>query len=127
MENFNKRQIGGDFEKIAALYLKQKGYEILTYNFRSRTAEIDLVAKDKEYIVFVEVKYRRGTAKGFPQEAVTDKKQKVISSCALWYLTKNHMWGRPCRFDVVAIMGEVGETPKVVSHIENAFEFAAYH
>ena len=58
MTDMNRRETGSRYEKQAAVYLEQKGYEILEMNFRCRRGEIDLVARDGEYLVFVEVKYR---------------------------------------------------------------------
>ena len=62
----NKRKIGQDNENAAAEYLKQQGYEILAQNFYTRMGEIDLIARDDEYLVFVEVKYRRSASAGYP-------------------------------------------------------------
>ena len=103
----NKREVGSSYEEIAAAYLLKEGYEILERNFRDRQGEIDLVARDGEYFVFVEVKYRKNSDRGFPQEAVTPKKQRTIRKTAIYYLF-THGLGQetPCRFDVVAIMGE---------------------
>ena len=74
---YNKRQIGTEKEKLAGAYLEQNGYEIIEYNFRCKQGEIDIVAKDGEYLVFCEVKYRSNIKKGTPFEAVDYKKQRV--------------------------------------------------
>ena len=71
--------------------------------------EIDIIARDGEYLVFCEVKYRTDRRKGMPSEAVHIRKQQVISRCALYYMTVNGVWGCPCRFDVVGILGEAGD------------------
>lgn len=114
---YNKRQVGVQYERKAGEYLKSCGYEIVEYNFRCRLGEVDIVARDGEYLVFCEVKYRRGALKGHPSEAVGPKKQRVISRCAAWYLMTKGMEEAACRFDVVAIEG--GK----IDLIKNAFEY----
>ncbi|MBQ8802708.1 MAG: YraN family protein [Tyzzerella sp.] len=113
----NKRATGADYEKKAAAYLESKGYEILEFNFHCRMGEIDLVAKDGEYLVFVEVKYRDSEKKGHPLEAVSAQKQRTISKCAMYYMTKNGLSYMPVRFDVVGILGND------IQLIQNAFDF----
>lgn len=103
----NRRMTGGCYEALAAGYLEGQGLEILERNFRTRTGEIDLIARDGRYLVFVEVKYRRDGAKGDPAEAVDLRKQGRIRGAARYYLY-SHGYGEdsPCRFDVVGIMGD---------------------
>ena len=116
----NRRKTGTKYEKIAGEFLEKQGYQILEYNFRCRYAEIDIVAKDGEYLVFCEVKYRTDRRKGMPSEAVHIRKQQVISRCALYYMTVNGVWGCPCRFDVVGILGEAGDE---IQLYRNAFDY----
>ena len=111
----SSRQTGTDYERAAGYYLEQLGYEILEYNYRCRVGEIDLVAKDGEYLVFCEVKYRADKRKGGPLEAVGPGKQKTIFRCAMFYLTEHHIKNVPCRFDVIGIEGTE------VTYIKNAF------
>ena len=115
----NKRETGRFSEQKAAACLKGRGSEILEINYRSRQGEIDLIAKDGETLVFVEVKFRFRTGSGHPSEAVDQKKQKRISRCALHYLTSRNLTDVPCRFDVVCICGEEGE-PLLY---QNAFDY----
>lgn len=112
-------------ERLAAQYLKEQGYQILEHNYRLRTGEIDLIAKEGERIVFVEVKTRRTLKFGVPQAAVTLAKQKQISKIALSYLQANNLLDAPCRFDVVAIFLSSKSTPVKLEHIQNAFDFVA--
>ena len=114
---YNKRAEGGRYEQIAGKYLEERGYEIICYNYRCRIGEIDIIARDGESLVFCEVKYRRDTSKGHPAEAVDARKQRVIARCAMYYITANRLPEIPCRFDVVAILGEE------ITHIKNAFEY----
>ncbi len=101
----NKRAVGAEYEQKAAQYLESCGYKITVRNFRCRMGEIDLIAEDGEYLVFIEVKYRADAQMGEPQEAVNLRKQRRISRAAAYYCMKN---GRPpeqpCRFDVAAYM-----------------------
>lgn len=87
--------------------MEKNGYVLLEKNYRCRTGEIDLIAKDGAYLVFLEVKYRNSAALGDPAEAVDLKKQKRITGAARYFLM-THGYGEdiPCRFDVVAILGE---------------------
>lgn len=100
----NKRETGSEYEKIAGEYLEKSGYQILEYNFRCRTGEIDIIARDGIYLVFCEVKYRSTEEKGHPFEAVSYMKQKKISKCAMYYLKKKGLYEVPCRFDVIGIL-----------------------
>lgn len=113
----NRRKVGNDYEKLAANYLEARGYEILEYNFYTRTGEIDLIAKHGIYLVFVEVKYRKDASAGHPFEAISIQKQRSISRSALYYMKKKGLPEMPIRFDVVGILGEQIEL------IQNAFEF----
>ena len=114
-ENRNRRKTGADYELAAGFYLEQEGWKILEYNYRTRNGEIDIVARDGEYLVFCEVKYRSDDQKGSPLEAVDARKQKAIFRCALFYLTEKHLGEVPCRFDVIGIEGTR------ITHIKNAF------
>lgn len=102
----NKRKIGTDYEQLAAKYLGGRGYEIIESNYRCPVGEIDLIAKDGTYLVFIEVKYRRNLGAGSPLEAVDRKKQQTIRRVAQWYLTERHLYDIPVRFDVTGILGE---------------------
>ena len=116
----NKRELGSAYERLAGTYLENQGYEILEYNVYSRSGEIDIVARDGAYIVFVEVKYRSDDKYGEPLEAVSFSKQRTISKCALSYLKKHRLWDVPVRFDVIGILGNE------ITLIKNAFEFCGH-
>lgn len=117
----NKREVGTAYEKMAGAYLIAQGYEILQYNFRCRKGEIDIIAKEGEYLVFAEVKYRKDAKSGNPLEAVNAKKQQIISKVALYYcVTHGYEEGTPCRFDVIAVLGDQ------ISLLRNAFEYSGY-
>jgi putative endonuclease len=112
---------GKEGEKIAAAYLKKNGYRIMEINFRCPIGEIDIVAKEKDDLVFVEVKTRKSIELGYPEQAVGMRKQKKMSQLALWYMQKRKIADTNTRFDVVAItlIPEKNE----VKLIQNAFDF----
>lgn len=103
----NKRQLGTDKERMAAEYLEKQGLVILETNFRSRQGEIDIVARDDKYLVFVEVKFRSSTRLGSALEAVNYKKQCQICKVADYYRCRHRLGDDTMvRYDVVAIQGE---------------------
>ncbi len=103
----NKRNIGSYYEKIACEELKKQGYNILETNYYTRIGEIDIVAKDGDYLVFIEVKYRRSHVSGLPEEAVDARKRHRIYEAARYYMLSNRIYtDTPMRFDVVAIEGD---------------------
>ena len=112
----NKRKEGSIWENLAAAYLAEQGLLILEKNYRTRLGEIDLIAKEKDTLVFVEVKYRKTDRMGLPEEAVTRKKQGTIRKVAESY--RSFHWKgteTPCRVDVIAVLGEE------ITRIKNAF------
>ena len=113
-----KRFLGDIGENAAVRYLKRQGYKIIERNFSCRFGEIDIIAKDKDYLVFVEVKARMSRAFGDPAEAVDLKKQQKIRDVAQLYLIKTGKTEKNCRFDVVALLG--GEQP-FINHVIDAF------
>ena len=118
MENEkNRRRTGTKYEKIAGEFLEKQGYRILEYNFRCRYAEIDIVAKDGEYLVFCEVKFSKTGGLSAALEAVSVPKQMRLSGAAVYYLMKNGCTEIPCRFDVIGIAGNK------ISLRKNAFEY----
>ncbi len=123
-KNISRRHlaIGQKGEAAAARFLKKEGYEILAQNYRTTLGEIDIVARDGETLVFIEVKTRSGNSYGLPQDAVDLKKQVKITQVALLYLSKENLRPCSCRFDVVAVRKELASYH--VELIRNAFEMA---
>ena len=119
----NRRQkFGEKGEAIAVRHLKKNGYKIIETNYRNKLGEIDIIAQDKDTIVFVEVKTRRSVQFGNPKQAVTIPKQKKISMVALCYLKAIGQSTARARFDVVGIISN-RDKPRV-EIIKNAFELA---
>jgi putative endonuclease len=98
------RGVGQEWERLAERHLKEAGYRIRERNYRTRVGEIDFVAQDGDVLCFVEVKGRRGTGFGMPEEAVHAEKQRRIFRAAQAYLQREKLESSPCRFDVVSIL-----------------------
>ncbi|MFC1880032.1 YraN family protein [Thermodesulfobacteriota bacterium] len=119
----NKRQqFGKKSESLAAWYLKKNGYKIIEQNYRTPLGEIDIIAKEKKTIVFVEVKSRQSIRYGNPKWAVTLQKQRKISMVALQYLKSTRQMDAKARFDVVAVTSN-RDQPQI-EIVKNAFELA---
>ena len=114
---------GAAGEVMAARYLRKKGYTLLAANYRTRFGEIDIIAADKKYIAFVEVKLRSGAAIYTPEEAVTPLKQQKIVKAAMQYLQLHPSDLQP-RFDVIAIVADDRDPMKARSleHLKAAFD-----
>ena len=110
------RTRGASGEELAGRYLKALGYSILDRNFRAKTGEIDIVARDRDTIVFVEVKTAASTAFGDPLGWVLPRKQLRIARTSIVYLGRHGLHGSPVRYDVVAI-----GPARSVSHVKDAF------
>ncbi len=115
----NTRQRGKLGEDTAVDYLEKKGYRILQRNYRFDRGEIDIVAEDQGQLVFIEVKARRSTLYGEPEEAVTEAKCKQLWKVAEGYLHEHNLEDSNYRFDVVAI--EYQNNVPVIRHLIDAF------
>ncbi|WP_378955640.1 YraN family protein [Pelosinus sp. sgz500959] len=116
----NNIEVGNLGEQAAADYLHQSGYEVLTRKYRTKIGEIDIIAKLKDTVVFVEVKTRRSTRCGFPAEAVTYRKQQKIMNTAMYYLSYTDQTQLYCRFDVIEVFLS-DRTMIKYNHIIDAF------
>jgi len=117
MKYFNK-QTGRLGEDFAAQSLKDKGYKILERNFSNKFGEIDIVAKDKNVLVFVEVKTKKGTDFGLPEEMINAYKLQKIRRMAEVYMNGKTL---PCRIDVVAIILSSQNEILNLNHYENVY------
>ena len=99
----NKKEFGNIGEEIGSKYLEQIGYKIIERNFSCRQGEIDIIAKDKNEYVFVEVKTRSNIIYGMPRDAVNEDKQKHIYKCTKYYLHMHGLDNAYVRFDVIEI------------------------
>lgn len=98
-----RQSVGRVGERLAANALEERGYRILARNFRCQLGEIDLIAQERDDLVFVEVKTRRGTACGRPEEAVNQRKMRKLQEIAAYYLDAHHLADCSWRIDVVAV------------------------
>ena len=105
-------------EELAVNYLIGKGYEILERNWHNIHKEVDIIAKDGQFLVFVEVKARRSNEYGEPDLAVTKRKQRMLIAAANAYITRNKL-DVETRFDIISIIFKDGES--LIDHIEDAF------
>jgi len=111
-------EIGIKGEKLAAVYLQKKGFQIIATNWRHRHKEVDIIARDEKELVIVEVKLRSTDYFGDPSEAVTLKKQKFLIEAADAYVEK--IDDEPeVRFDIVSIVA--GKNGYEFEHITDAF------
>ena len=113
------RLFGSRGERAAARYLRRAGLRILARGYGTLWGEIDLVARDGEVLVFVEVKTRRS---GTPAEAVTPEKQRRLTLAALHFLRRRNLLEQRSRFDVVAVVWALDSRAPEIEHIRDAFE-----
>lgn len=118
MDRSNLGQLG---EEIAVNYLTQKGFKIRERNYRCLLGEIDIIAEDQETLVFIEVRSRRGTHFGLPQETVNWAKQQRIRKIANHYLKVKGVWRMNWRFDVIGILFDEKSEIKSIELICDAF------
>ena len=116
----DRQTFGKSGEDLAVTELERRGYAVLARRYRTKHGEIDIVARDGDTTVFVEVKARRTAEFGTAAAAVTTRKQRRLVSMAADYLARNRLSDAPCRFDVVAIDG-VGDGAAITVY-PNAFD-----
>lgn len=120
MKKYNK-DIGSYGEDLAFDYLNKINYKFLIRNFRTRNGEIDLIFKDSDIIVFIEVKSRYSYHFGLPCESVTYFKQKQIFNISKYYLYKYKLVNYNCRYDVIEIYFNNNDNTYFIEHIKDAF------
>ena len=114
------KALGSKGEDVAAKFLKRNGYRIIARNYKTPLGEIDIIAKDGNTIVFIEVKTRTSYAFGYPFESVTTKKKQKLKNLALLYL-KKHGHQSAARFDVISISSD-NDMKMDIEHIKDAFD-----
>ena len=116
----SKNQIGQYGESIAIEYLDKLGYQILETNWRFKRAEIDIIAKKAETLVFIEVKTRTYTFYGQPEDSIDASKEAFIIDAAQRYMEKiGHNW--EVRFDIISIILAKNKKLEKISHFKDAF------
>ncbi len=116
----SRKRAGDRGEELALRYLQRRGYSLVARNYRRRGGEIDLILRQDETLVFVEVKLRRGIGFGDPVESVTPRKQARIRAVAEQYLAEEEPEFSEARFDVVGILSD-DNRPSRIQHIQDAF------
>ncbi len=109
--------LGADGEEIACKYLSELGYKILDRNFHSRFGEIDIIAKDSNCLVFVEVKARSNSSYGTPLEAITRSKLSKLIKTSQFFINQNKLGDIDYRFDAVEILFEDGRSQ--INHLKS--------
>lgn len=112
-------RLGSWGEEQAARFLRRGGMKIIARNVRTPVGEIDIVARDRRFLVFVEVKTRRSAVCGAPAEAVGSVKQRQVIRAAQWYLLQDQNDKLQPRFDVISVFAS--SDPPQIEHLENAF------
>lgn len=115
----HNKAIGKIGEEEVCKYLIKNQYKILNRNFMSNSGEIDIIAKDKDEYVFIEVKSRLSKDYGRPAEAVDTNKKRHIISTTKYYIYKNSLENKNIRFDVIEVY--INKDIKLINHIKNAF------
>ena len=115
------QKLGKTGEDLACQELRRRGYVILARRYRTRHGEIDIVAMDRQVVVFVEVKTRSSDAFGGPLAAVTFRKRQRLIRMALDYLVRRGLSGVACRFDVVGVRAGDAEAAARVEVVTDAF------
>ena len=115
-----KKELGKKGEEIAIRFLKKKGYRILERNYVGKMGEMDIIAREKDTLTFIEVKTRTSTIFGPPQLAVNLTKQMQLSKVALYFLKEKKLEDVKARFDVVAIL--LRPTGEEIELIKDAFD-----
>ena len=121
----DKKELGNDGETAVCKYLERKGYKIISRNFCIRGGEIDIIAQNDEFIVFVEVKTRHENSMTSGTDAITKTKQKLIIKTAQAFLNKSPSDLQP-RFDIAEVIS-YNSIPKKIRFIENAFDTSGYY
>lgn len=106
-------------EEKATNFLKNLGYWILVRNFKTNSGEIDIIAKDKDEYVFIEVKTRVSKKYGKPVEAINENKKKHIIQTSKYYIYVNQLENKNIRYDVIEVY--INEKDYLINHIKNVF------
>jgi putative endonuclease len=115
-------ELGNLGERLALQKIKQMGYKFVEKNYRCSLGEIDLIAKDGDCLVFIEIKTRKGSTTGYAKEAVNQRKIRQVSKAALTYMKANNCCDTKARFDVIAV--NITGDKEEIEVVTDAFELA---
>lgn len=122
MATRKRQQTGRYGETLAAQHLQTKNYRLIARNWRCPVGEIDLIARDGDTLVFVEVRTRHGERLGTPEESITPRKQARLIELAQTYLSEHNAFDQPWRIDVIAIALDQQQRVRRLTHLPNAIE-----
>lgn len=111
--SYERQLLGLIGEDLAARELVSRGYAILERRYRTEYGEIDIVAREGETLVFVEVRAKASAEFGTAAESITDAKKRRVARMAVDYIARHHAGNTPCRFDVVAVDAAFSDTPQI--------------
>ncbi len=117
-----RKTLGDLGEQLALDHLKKKGYKLVETNYRCRLGEIDIVARQKNCLVFVEVRTKSSQEHGSPEESLTPTKQKHMIKCAYYYLQNHKKLPEHWRIDLVAVELDIFNQPTRIEILENPVE-----
>ncbi len=116
----HRQELGQRGERLAERFLRRAGLKTIVRHFGTPVGELDLVMREGEALVFVEVKTRQDRTYADPQDAVGREKQRRLARAARWFIHHRRWEERPCRFDVVAVTLRPGQPPQI-EHLRDAF------
>lgn len=119
-----RRKRGQAGEDLAVRYLESQGLKLVERNYRTRQGEIDVIAEEGPFLVFVEVKSRTSEDYERPAQSVTRAKRKKLSEMAVQYVSTHNIGDRPCRFDILEVLLDENRRPRRFNLIRNAFELS---
>ncbi len=117
-----RQEVGRLGERLAAKFLRRRGYHIIETNFRCRGGEIDIIARQRDCLVFIEVRTRSSSSFGSPEESITQAKRSRLIFTALTYISSHNKLPEQWRIDVVAVEVDAQGQAKRIELIENAVE-----
>lgn len=117
-----RAMLGRDGEQAASKFLGNRGYTILAHNVRYPEGELDIVARDGQYLVFVEVRTRRSLKHGEIWESVTPSKQRRVVRAAQRFRQEHRLLSVPCRFDLITVLWPNDQDEPIITHFPHAFE-----
>jgi putative endonuclease len=117
-----RQEVGRLGERLAAKFLRRRGYHIIETNFRCRGGEIDIIARQRDCLVFIEVRTRSSSSFGSPEESITQAKRSRLIFTALTYISSHNKLPEQWRIDVVAVEVDAQGQAKRIEIIENAVE-----
>lgn len=119
INKFHNKEIGRFGESLACKYLEKIGYNIICRNFYTSNSEVDIISRNKDEFVFIEVKTRISKKYGYPIDSVDNLKKKHIMSAARYFIYKNSLENQNIRFDIIEVY--INDNGNLINHIKNVF------